>query len=254
MLHPSPESEPFDYATRISTIGTWGPYVYWNASNPYVYSEGDSLLHFVVARDIREQADRDYPEGKRPRLLGGTQGLQCGEWITQPEWLEMAMDSYFFNGFDGTQAYFFPEGLDARYCAAYARSAARAAKYERAVRDGHRNDGAVSLVPVAGYPAPAARVSDQLPNHVDVPLLQSATYDFDGGRVIAVFNFWEKGEAAFDLRATGLSGIWVVVDEAGVRHANPATSSPTWTAEELARGMRLKVGAARTRVFELRRP
>ena len=250
-LHPSSESEPFDYATDITTIGTWGPYVIWDAAKPYNYSKRAPLIHFIASKDVREQTDRDYPEGKRPILLGGTQGLQCGEWVTQPEWLEMAMDSYFFNGFHGTQAYFFPEGLDARYAAGYARSAARAARYEKAVWDGRRCDASVALEPVAEYAMPATRVTDYLPDYKNVPMLQKAVFDHAGGRTVAVFNFWEKGEAFFDLKASGLAGDWVVVDEAGVLYAKDAATA-SWTAEELARGVRLQVGAARTRVFELR--
>ena len=250
--HPSPESEPIDYASEIPTVGTWGPYVIWDAEKPYTYVKRAPLIHFIASKDVREQTDRDYPAERRPRLLGGTQGVQCGEWTTQPEWLEMAMDSYFFNGFQGTQAYFFPEGLDARYAAAYARSAARAAKYENAVWDGRRNDAAVTLKTVREYAVPVTRVSDYIPDYVDVPMLQKAVYDLGGERHVAVFNFWERGEAFFDLATTGLAeGRYVIVDESGVLYAKDA-STASWAAQELAKGVRLQVGAARTRVFGIR--
>jgi len=250
--HPSPESEPIDYAAEISTVGTWGPYVIWDAAKPYHYLKRAPLIHFIASKDVREQTDRDYPAGKRPRLLGGTQGVQCGEWTTQPEWLEMAMDSYFFNGFQGTQAYFFPEGLDARYEAAYARSAARAAKYENVVWDGVRADASVELRTVAAYAKPSTKVSDYIPAYVNVPMLQRAVYDFGGTKVVAAFNFWERGAAFFDLMVVQPpSGTYVIVDERGVLYAKDAQTA-SWTAAELAAGVRLQVGAARTRVFELR--
>lgn len=250
--HPCPESEPIDYGESVATFGTWGPYVYWDADKPFVYAKRLPLLHYLAAKDMREQTDRDYPAGKRPRLLGGTQGLQCGEWIVQPEWLEMAMDAYFFNGFAGTQAYFFPEGYDARYAAAYARSAARAAKYETAVLDGTRNDAAVTLQPVAEYARPATTVTVSLPKAKNVPMLQHAAYDGGGVRTVAVFNFWERGAAYFDLRTTDLaSGSYVVVDEDGILYAKDERTD-TWTAAELAAGIRLQTGAARTRVFAIR--
>ena len=250
--HPSPESEPIDYAGEIPTVGTWGPYVIWDAEKPYHYSKRGPLIHFIASKDVREQTDRDYPKGRRPRLLGGTQGLQCGEWICQPEWLEMAMDSYFFNGFQGTQAYFFPEGLDARYAAAYARSAARAAKYENAVWDGVRHDASVTLTPVKEYALPSTRVSDYIPAYRDVPMIQSAVYDLNGVKTVAVLNFWEGGAAFFDLKASGLvAGGYVLVDEKGVLYAKDRNRT-SWTAEEFAAGVRLQVGAARTRVFEIR--
>ena len=250
--HPSPESEPIDYAASIPTVGTWGPYVIWDAEKPYNYSKRGPLIHYLASKDVREQTDRDFPAGKRPRLLGGTQGLQCGEWVCQPEWLEMAMDCYFFNGFQGTQAYFFPEGLDARFAAAYARSAARAAKFENAVWDGVRVDAFVTLEPVAEYAVPVTRASDYIPAYVNVPMLQLAAYDKGGVRTVAVFNFWEKGEAFFTLKASGLAaGDYALVDEKGVLYAKDGARAG-WTAQDLAAGVALQVGAARTRVFEIR--
>ena len=238
---PAPESAAADYAASIPTLGTWGPYVMWDTAAPYVYAKRAPLVHFIGTKDMREQVDRDYPASCRPRLLGGTQGYQCG-WVTQPEWLEMAMDSYFFNGFDGTQAYFFPEGLDARFCAGYARSASRAAKYERYVEEGKRDYAAVTLAPVAEYALPADYVSDYIPKYRDVPMLQCVSYRCGAAMIAVVFNFWERGEAFFTLKAPGLpQGRCRVVDEDGLEYA----------ASDLQAGLRLVVPAARTKVFEI---
>ena len=251
-LHPSPESEPYDYGSAITTFGSWGPYVKWDAAQPYSYNKRQTLAHFIAARDIRAQTDADYPEGSRPILLGNTQGIQSGAWVCQPEWLGMAMDSFFFNRFAGTQAYFFPEGLDARYEAAYARSSTRAAAYEGAVREGKRKDASVELKPVKEYARPSARVTSYLPKYANEPLLQKVVYERGGARTVAVFNFWEWGEAFFDLCARDLpEGEYVVVDEAGILYAKDSRVA-SWTAAELARGVRLQVGLCRTRVFEIR--
>ena len=250
--HPSPESEPYDYGSFITTIGSWGPYVIWDAAKPYCYVKRLPLNHFVAAKDMREQTDRDYPAPNRPNLFGGTQGIQCGEWITEPEWLEMALDAYFFNGFESTQAYSFPEGLDARFEAAYARSATRAAKFEAAVRGGRRDDGCVELKPVREYALPSTTVTDYLPKYRNVPMLQRTVHVKDGVRTVAVFNFWEWGEAFFNLLAKDLpDGEYVIVDETGVLYARDAETA-SWSAGELAAGVQLQVGSSRTHVFEIR--
>ena len=250
-LHPSPESEPYDYGSFVTTFGAWGPYVMWNAEKPYCYSKRLTLNHFITTKDVREQTDRDYPEGRRPRLFGDTQGIQCGEWVTRPEWLEMAMDSFFFNGFDGSQVYFFPEGLDARYEAGLARSATRAARYESAVCDGIRNDMSVDLQTGREYAVPSTTVTDYLPKYRNVPMLQRAVYDAGGVRYVAALNFWEWGEAFFRLKTRVAECVHVIVDECGVLYAKDAAHAG-WTKEELALGVLLQVGACRTRVFEIR--
>ena len=67
-----------------------------------------------------------------------------------------------------------------------------------------------------------------------------------------MFNFWEWGEAFFDLCARDLpEGEYVVVDEAGILYAKDSRVA-SWTAAELARGVRLQVGLCRTRVLEIR--
>ena len=83
-------------------------------------------------------------------------------------------------------------------------------------------------------------------------MLQTVAWEKDGRRIVAVFNFWEKGEAFFDLKVRGLQGDVAVVDEKGVLRAADR-SHPLWSAETLAaKGVRLMVPAARCRVFEFR--
>lgn len=254
------DAEPFkrsdwgpERASGLKMIGQWGPYVYWSSASLYVYQKRGPLAHFVAAKDIRGQVDLDFPAEKgRPMILGTTQGPQCYDWITEPEWMEMALDCYLLNGWEGAKSYFFPDGYDARYWRAYARAATRAAKYEDYTLGGVRDDASVSLEPVAEYAVPCHYVTLYIPKHRNVPLLQRAVWERDGRRIVGVFNFWEKGEAFFDLRLGGLaSGRYAVVSEDGVLWA-PDRKRVYWTAEELSGGIRLAVGAARTKVFEIR--
>lgn len=248
---PSPESRPIDYAAHMEWINPWGPYVYWDLRIPYIYQKRGPLAHFVAAKDVREQVDSDFPEAsRRPKLMSFPQGIQCsGEWIAQPQWISMALDSFFFNRWECSVVYFFPEGYDARYWRAFAEATTRAARFEPFVLDGVRMDGMTELDVAREYAVPSRYVSTYLPNARNMPLLQQATYGNGDSRIVAAFNFWERGEAFFTLRAKGLAaGKYEVVDEDGVTY--PASASERcWTADALESGAFLAVGAARTKVF-----
>ncbi|MBR2982823.1 MAG: hypothetical protein IKC80_06290 [Kiritimatiellae bacterium] len=251
--NPSGESKPVDYAADFEWINPWGPYVYWDTRIPYIYQKRGPLAHFVMAKDIREQVDRDFPDPKRrPKLMSFPQGIQSsGYWAVQPQWLSMALDSFFFNRWESSVIYFFPEGYDARYWRAFADATTRAAKYEDFVSDGKRVDAKTLLfASEETYATPCRYVTTFVPRYRNVPLLQQASYEKDGTRIVAVFNFWERGEAFFTLKALSLPpGDYEIVDENGVLYPS-STWRRLWSAEELAqRGAFLYVGAARTRVF-----
>lgn len=252
-LDPASEYRPEDFASGLKAIGFWGPYAYWAAESPRVYQKRAQLAHYVVVKDIREQFDRDFPIAKgRPAIFGTAQGIQCYDWITTPEWIEMTLGAYLLNGWEGAKSYFFPDGYDARYWQAYARAATRAAKYEDFTLGGARNDAATVIEPVPEYAVPCRYVTAYLPGYRRVSLLQHAAWERDGARIVGVFNYWEKGEAFFTLKSSGLKdGTYVVVDDDGVLYA-PDRSVGTYTAEELGKGIRLMVGAARMKVFEIR--
>ena len=166
----------------------------------------------------------------------------------------MALDSYFFNGWESTVEYYFPRGYDARYWNAFAEATDRAAKYERFVMDGKRADSQTSIAPFRGtYASNVKMLSGYLPEYRDISPLQSVSYDLGQSRIVAVLNFWQKGEAFFTLKAKGLKpGRYVIRKEDGSIRA-PGNGKAYYTAEELAgSGVRLSVGAVRTRVFEIR--
>jgi hypothetical protein len=180
------------------------------------------------------------------------QGIQgSGFWAVQPQWLSMSLDSFFFNRWESSVIYFFPSGYDARYWRGFAEATTRAAKYEDFVLDGERVDAKTLLFPCnTYYAAPCRYVTTFVPSYRNVPLLQQASYEKDGARIVAVFNFWERGEAFFSLKAIALPpGDYEIVDEDGVLYPSKSWRR-LWSAEELHhRGAFLYVGAARTRVF-----
>lgn len=246
------EVQAIDYAGALGWMCPWGPYAAWETGFPYVPEKRKPLCQFLAARDIRATVDRDYPEGRRPKLMGLPQGRQCVHWMTQPESIALAMDSYFFNAWESTVLYFFPQGYDARYWERFADATGRAAKYESCVLDGRRVDGTVRAEPFGPYAANAKMPSAYLPDEKDVPMFQTVAWEKDGRRIVAVFNFWQKGEAFLRLKVSGLDGRVAVVDETGVLSAADEKTPLRAGADLAANGIPVVVPAARCRVFEFR--
>ena len=242
-----------DYAGSMRWMNPWGPYVAWESDSPYVYAKRKPMCHFFAAQDILKTVISDHGSS-RPKLMALPQGYQCGNWLSQPEHIAMALDSYFFNGWDSAVLYYFPRGYDARYWKAFADATTRAARYEDYVLDGTRCDSKSSVTPLDGvYASPVRLLSGYLSDCRNISPLQSVSYDHNGKRMVAVFNFWDKGEAFFNLKAEGLaSGRYEVVREDGNVRV-PSLKVHHYSAETLSStGVRLSVGAARTCVFVIR--
>jgi len=241
-----------EYAGGLRWVNPWGPYVWWDVNTPYYYRKHLSLASYAAAKNIREFVDREFPLPNRPKLLSFPSGWQGKTWIATPEWIGMAMDSFFFNRWEGTAVYSFPSGYDARYWKVFAEATSRAARCEDAVLDGVRADSRTFAEPVPEYAANCREATGFLPQITNVPLLQTPSYDHRGGRVVGVLNFWEKGEAFFTLRLEGLAdGSYTVMSEGKVLWTN-SDGGATWTSAELAKGIFVAVGAARTVDFAIR--
>ena len=244
------EVSPREYARDLTWLNAWGPYVWWDASCAYWYEKRLPVAHFAAAKNVREHVDRVYGRG-HPKLISFPSGMQGQTWVATPEWIGMAMDSFFFNGWEATSLYYFPKGYDARYWHAFAEATARAGRCERYVLDGTRTDALCEVTPVDAYAAPCRQVTAFLPSSTNMSPLQVASYDLNGGRVVAALNFWEKGAAFFTLKAKGLApGSYTVVAD-GKTLWTPGGGRQTWTAAELEKGIFLGVGAARTVAFEI---
>jgi len=243
--------QPHDYMGDLKWIEPWGPYTHWKSHEPYIPYKGDILRCWCAAKDIRETLDREFPPERRPKIQSYPQGLQGDGWVVQPEWLEVMMDAYFLNRWESTSVYFFPKGYDARWWQAFANHVTRAARYERYVWDGRRTDASTTLKTNAEFARPASYVCGRLPQFRQVPMLQQATYELNGRRMVAVVNHWDAAEAFFRLSAQGLpDGEYLVVDETGTLW-RPDVDRVAWSSEKLASGVVLMVPAMRTRVFEI---
>lgn len=241
---------PFAYADELKWIEPWGPYAAWEAEKPYAYRKNKPLAPFFAAADLRREFDKACAKGRCPNLMAYPQGFQCGSWVTVPEALALALDSYFFNRWQATMGYLFPRGCDARFWRRYAEASARAGRYEDFVWDGQDVTADVEATPVSEFATPVSYATRYLPESRNAALLQLKAFAHKGRRIVAALNFWQKGEAFFDLRAHGLDGRFRVVDEDGILYAKDAETS-LWSAAELEKGIRLHVGAMRTKVFEL---
>jgi len=115
---------------------------------------------------------------------------------------------------------------------------------------GRETTSFVSAHPVDEYAQPVAYATRFVPWSRNASMLQTRAFSHGGVRIVAVFNFWQKGEAFFDLKARGLDGKFRLVDEDGVIYVKD-DGSEIWSADELAAGIRLMVGASRTKVYEI---
>ena len=178
------------------------------------------------------------------------QVVQGGTWLGQPETIAMSLDSYFFNRWEASMLYHFPKGADSRYWRCFAKCATRAARYEDWVFKGRETTSFVLVRPVSEYAQPVTYATRFVPWSKNAAMLQTRAFSFGGVRIVAVLNFWQKGEAFFDLKARGLDGKFRLIDEDGVVYIKD-DGSELWSAAELAVGVRLMVGASRTKVFEI---
>lgn len=244
-----------EYAGDLKTVCPWGPYAWWDTSVPYFREKRLPIASWEAARTIRAYVDGLYGE-RAPKLQAcphGRQATNWSDWEGQPEWTEMALDAYFFNRWQGSIVNFVPMGYDARWFQALADATTRAGLYEDYVWDGKRVDGLVTAEPVPEYAAPCTMVTAYLPKSRDVSPLCTAAYDLNGARIVAALNFWEEGEAFFTLKCRGLEkGRAYTVLSDRRTFWTKADGGCDWTAEELERGIFVQVGAARTKVFEIR--
>lgn len=233
------ETHPIDYAGKLRWLDPWGPYAFWNPFVPYSYRKAFNLKTFLMAKEVRETAERDYGPNP-PKLLAFPHGLQGRDWVTQPESITIELLSFMFNGWHAATVYYFPRGYDARYWRAFAEAADIAAQYEKYVFTGKRIDDRAVLTPLEPYAADTGHRR----------MLQHTAYELDGSVVVAAFNFWRDGQVFFRCQVKGLdpAARYAVMsrDARFVREDGSA-----FTGAELAEGITLQAGAVRCAVYKI---
>ena len=249
--------DPADFFDKLPWIEIWGPYIYQKLSHPYAYYPGIHLGTYYAARDVKKfVADRTPDEKTRPKLIAFPHGYQGDDWVTEPEALSFEYLCFFLNGWEGAFAYYFPRGYDQRYWSELAKANSTIAEYEHYVFKGKPSTSAtvtaVTALPSADFPVSRSFLR-MLPGVGDASLLQSVSYTLDDARMIAVGNFWMKGEAFFNLKIDALNKDqkYVLTQPHGKRCFANAAGDIDLTAEELQDGMMLHVGALRWNFYVL---
>lgn len=254
-LGDSREFAAVDYLDRLPVLNAWGPYNWWVfGRGPYEYVRGLHLNCHVTAQQVHEFLRSRLPADKQPRLYAFPYGTFEG--ATEPEAIGFELLTYFLNGYAGALVYLYPGGSDARWWRAIGEANAQIAQFEEYVMEGKRSrtHQVQALTPL---PLPDPRFLESgcmMPTDTErwreTPLLQSWEFERGGRRLIAVANFWERGECFFRLTADVPAGKYVLREPLSGRCFGTSEGAAL-TADDLKRGVLLHVGALRCAWFLL---
>ncbi len=256
------QSNPVDYLDKLPVVEPWGPYLFSSYSKPYEYFPGIHLITFAAAKENQDFIARRVKEpSQRPRIIAFPHGLQCDEWVTEPEAIAFDTLCFFLRRWNGSLVYYFPRGYDARYWNALAVTNTLIADYEDFVFKGTEFRGfsikMESIAPPAAFPDrwdEGGNFVEKLPAlKNNPPIVQAVGYELGGKRMIAIGNFWQKGEAFVRLSFKGLPdnqtyALW----QPQTRHYfMNKYEDAALTANDLRDGVLVHVGALRFSFFVL---
>ena len=204
---------PKDYMGKLPILEPWGPYIFYKFDEPYVYNPGIHLITYTAAKDIKKFITKHIPDAsKRPKTIAFPHGYQLDSWVTEPEALAFETLCFFLNGWEGSIAYVFPKGYDNRWWKAMSNANKRIAGYENFVFKGEKINNAtafpVSPVPKAEFPkfwSEGGNFMQKLPSLKTASIVQTIEYKLGDKRLIAVGNFWQKGEVFVKLSVDKLN-------------------------------------------------
>lgn len=247
-----------DYLDKLPALEPWAPYNWYRfGEGPYDYVRGQHLSSYVTARQVLEFLDERLGKAKRPRLFAFPFGTFEG--ATQPEALSFEFLTYYLNGYSGAFAYLFPGGYDGRYWRALAEMNRQMALLEP-YTVGACPEKKHTLACQTPMPMPDPRFFDAACGDImdrdrwrNTSLLQSWEFEKGNTRLIAVGNFWEKGECFFRLSPAGLDPRtrYVLHEPAARRVYTDASGRVARIGSELSKGVLLHVGAMRCAFFVL---
>jgi len=249
-----------DYLGKLPVIQPWGPYCFHRFASPYGYQRGKYLIWFSYMMRADAFVAARIPERRqRPRLLAFPM-TQSADWVVEPECLAMETIASFVAGWGGCVQYFFPHGYDARYWRALANANSIIADNEDFVFSGTRVDEAEELALELETPVPAVSSKGKYfrPSmnwRAGGPsLVQAVEYRWQGRRLFAIGNFWEKGDVFVKLRPKSLpaGSRWVLHEAAFDRDFTNAAGKRELSAADLQQGVTVHVGAMRWAFFTLR--
>ena len=243
-----------DFLDKLPWLDPWGPYVFNDFTEKYLYYPGLHLLSFVAGGENKAFVKRHVEDpARRPRLIAMPQGFQCGSWVTEPEAVAFDTLSYFVNGWAGSICYYFPQGYDQRYWNALAKANRVIASHEETVLKGRETD-AVRFAPVTPCPAPlfpahhkgAGSLKKYLPSLDSRRIWQGRSWRKGNEIAAALGNFWQKGElfALMQVRGLEKSGSYTV-------NSSEKYSLGMFSGAELEKGILVHAGALRWNFFRI---
>jgi hypothetical protein len=238
-----------DFLDKLPVVQPWEGYCSLNMFKPYAYTTGFHLKALAIATGVRSFVDNSLLPEQRPRLIQLVHSRQGESWVATPEGITQDMLSHFLEGWHGAFAYVFPRGYDARYWAALAKANSLIARFEPFVSRGARTFQH-KIEPQTPLPRPHEKWTCQMKSD---KILYSWEFRKGPSRLLAVGNYWEKGECFFRLAVEGLQAgtRWVLREPAEDRTYGKAPGVVPLSAADLANGVLLHVGAARTAFFLL---
>jgi hypothetical protein len=251
--------DPKDYLDKLPIIEPWGPYIFFDVTKPYIYNSGVHLITYEAGKAIKNYVkNHTLDKSKIPQLLAFPHGFQCNTWVTEPEAIGFEMLCYLLNGWNGTFLYYFPRGYDARWMNAVANANRDIATYEKYIFNGQPANN-YNVTPLTPFPdsnlptfwAEGGNFLQKLPSLKTASLLQSRCYKLNDKILLAIGNFWQKGEAFVNAKVTGLAPDkkYIITQPSQKRNFTNSDKQPYFTGSELASGVTLHVGALRWAIY-----
>ena len=247
-----------EYMTELEWLEPWGPYIFHNMGEKYIYTPGIHLATFAAGKMVRDFLRQNISDPARiPKLLAFPHGIQ-GQgiyWVTEPEAAAFEHLCFFLNRWEGSLLYMM-NNMDYIYYAKMAEANALIARYEDFLFDGTEvtADHAGNITPMIGEKEFRPWLNGEkinaflcLSQEKFAPVigtgnaLRLKSFQLGTSRLAAVGNFWQRGECFFTLRLSGLTpDIHYIVHQP---HEN--RNFGVFTGSELQRGIILHVGALR---------
>ncbi len=249
-----PEYNSLYFIGDLPWLNAWGPYIYHDIAAPYAYRNAEHLKSFLNAREAQRFLDRHLaPGARRPKLIAYPANLLATTWMTPPEAAAFETLCYFLQRWEGSALYFLPFGCDHRWFREMAAANRLIAATDAFVFQG-KPVTPPEAIPVTGLPRSyyADSVSADFPELPGCSFLQTVAWQKDAQTLLAVGNFWERGECFFRLRIPGLEP----KREYRLRTPDGAEEFARedgrgFTGSDLEKGVLMQVGALRWRILIL---
>lgn len=197
------------YENLLPGLEPWGPYLMHDFLGAYRAIPGKHIAMTLVAEEtIRQLKERNG--GRRPKIYGFPQGIQCGSWITTPEAMAFETIAFFAAGWEGSLLYSFPDGFDGRYWNAVTAGNRLIANHEKFVFKGVKYNNirtkVISPYPVGigvdNYSTSVKYFEKEMKNG---SMHRAFGFKLGKSYCVALANGWERGKAVVQLQMPGIA-------------------------------------------------